>query len=318
MHRPDVGSYVDLSSLFSNSKTFADQLSEALYEDREFSERQLASLVLAKVYYHLQEYDDSMIFALGAGDLFRFENDGEFEETIISKCIDTYIALSASQNTAPYSSLKDTPHITLATSFASTVNEANVTASLTSPTTPFSHSTVPSKSLLSRESTTGPTNSTSDHVKDKSIPALDNASKAALQRIIERLFENCLREGRYKQVVGIAIEAQNLSVLRQVIKRVSENEGTSKSRLPEETPGPTEELMDYILSICMDIVQERGLRTRTLKLILDLLNEIPSPDYFSIAKCAVYLDQDKEASTLLTKLVVCISVQSLVYLIHYI
>jgi hypothetical protein len=63
--------------------------------------------------------------------------------------------------------------------------------------------------------------------------------------------------------------------------------------------------MEYVLDICMGVVQERSLRTEILRLILDLLNEIPTPDYFSIAKCVVYLNQDEEASTMLKKLVVC-------------
>jgi 26S proteasome regulatory subunit N2 len=56
----------------------------------------------------------------------------------------------------------------------------------------------------------------------------------------------------------------------------------------------------------MGVVQERSLRTEILKLILDLLSDIPTPDYFSIAKCAVYLDQDEEVSSMLKKLVVSI------------
>ena len=57
--------------------------SEALSEDTSFPERELASLVASKVYYHLQEYNESMVFALGAGRRFELENGGEFEETII-------------------------------------------------------------------------------------------------------------------------------------------------------------------------------------------------------------------------------------------
>lgn len=37
----------------------------------------------AKVYYQLQEYNESMVFALGAGKLFDIHHDGEFEETIL-------------------------------------------------------------------------------------------------------------------------------------------------------------------------------------------------------------------------------------------
>lgn len=40
-----------------------------------------------------------------------------------------------------------------------------------------------------------------------------------------------------------------------------------------------------------------------MKLILDLLNEIPAPDYFSIAKCVVYLNENSMASVILRQLV---------------
>lgn len=59
--------------------------SEALYEDEAFPERELAALVAAKVYYQLQEYNESMVFALGAGKLLDMHKAGEFEETILGK-----------------------------------------------------------------------------------------------------------------------------------------------------------------------------------------------------------------------------------------
>lgn len=133
----------------------------------------------------------------------------------------------------------------------------------------------------------------------------DRATQEALEKVIERLFESCLREGRYRQVVGIAVEARNLEVLRKVIKIAGEDSKKSNGKHAAGGPsGPAEELMEYVLDICMGVVQERGLRTEILKLILDLLNDIAAPDYFSIAKCVVYLNQDEEASTMLKKLVV--------------
>lgn len=101
--------------------------------------------------------------------------------------------------------------------------------------------------------------------------------------------------------MGIAVEAKNLEVLRRVIKRASDDEKAGK---PVEGGMGHAELMEYVLDICMGVVQERGLRTEILRLILDLLNDIPTPDYFSIAKCVVYLNQDEEASMMLKKLVV--------------
>ena len=195
------------------------------------------------------------------------------------------------------------PSRTLTTTFAAGSADGSA---LISPTTPFSQSTLPSKSLLSRASTDNtildPTfqPATKDGRSASVAQILDNSTEAALQRVIERLFESCLREGRYRQVVGIAVEAKNLEVLRSVIKRASEDETRPRPRLPRMAgQGPAEELMEYALGICMDVVQERSFRTEILRLILDLLNDIPNPDYFAIAKCVVYLDSDDEASTML-------------------
>ncbi|CAG8526274.1 17299_t:CDS:10 [Acaulospora morrowiae] len=70
---------------------------EILYENEHFPQRQLSALVASKVYYHLGEFDDSLTFALGAGDLFDASSKSEYVETIISKCIDKYIALRVQQ-----------------------------------------------------------------------------------------------------------------------------------------------------------------------------------------------------------------------------
>ncbi|PBP26368.1 proteasome/cyclosome [Diplocarpon rosae] len=288
----------DIDTLWTEVAGSIGQI-EALYEDESFPERQLASLVLAKVYYHLQSYNESMIFALGAGDLFRLDNEGEFEDEITSRCVESYIGISKAKHSAPKDSAKDGTLPTLATSFA--VDKSDTPAvGLTSPTTPFSQSTLPSKSLLSRVSTE---NVLAPAQLEGSDFVLDRQTQASLQKVIERLFESCMRNGRYRQVVGIAVEAQNLDVLRRVIKRASDDEKKSRGKQVEGIPGPTEELMEYVLDICMGVVQERSLRTEILRLILDLLSEIPTPDYFSIAKCAVYLDQDEDVSTMLKKLV---------------
>lgn len=241
---------------------------EALYEDESFPERELAALVAAKVYYNLQEYNESMVFALGAGKLFNLDNDGEFEDTIISKCVDTYIALSAMHNPATPASTVNQALPQLTTAFPSTANgAASTSAVLASPTTPFSQSTLPSKSLLSRQD--------SSTTFDPSLPGGGNAgipgahpSPLILQRgiqkqlhaIIEQLFERCYREGRYRQVVGIAVEARNLDKLRQAILRASEDQKKNKQARGGDLAERGEELMEYVLDICMGIVQERGLR----------------------------------------------------------
>lgn len=92
-----------------------------------------------------------------------------------------------------------------------------------------------------------------------------------LQATIRRIFESCYESGDYKQVVGIAIEARNLDVLRASILRASQDEKKKAGKKPATgVATKSEELMDYVLDICMNVVQERGLRnevsqTRYLK-----------------------------------------------------
>ena len=80
-----------------------------------------------------------------------------------------------------------------------------------------------------------------------------------LNAIINELFERSFRDGRYRQVVGIAVEARKLDVLRTAILRASEDEKKEDKKDADST-GRGKELMEYVLEICMDVVQERSLR----------------------------------------------------------
>lgn len=235
--------------------------SEELYEDESFTERELAALVAAKVYYHLGEYNESMAFALGAGKLFSLDQTGEFEDTIISKCVDTYIALSASRDPTLRATNSNQQPLQLSTAFPHhTDGAANTAAGLTSPTTPFSQSALPSRSLLSRENTASfdqaPTDPGAGLDSFPESIVQQRGIQKQLQRIIEQLFEQCFQSKRYRQVVGIAIEARNLDILRRVILRASADEKKDNG----ESTRHGKELMDYVLEICMSVVQERGLR----------------------------------------------------------
>lgn len=63
---------------------------EILHEDKKFQQHQLAALVASKVYYHLGSFEDSLTYALGAGELFDVNSHNEYVETTIAKCIDYY------------------------------------------------------------------------------------------------------------------------------------------------------------------------------------------------------------------------------------
>ena len=250
---------------------------EALYEDETFPERELAALVAAKVYYNLQEYDESMVFALGAGRLFELDKGAEFEDTIISKCVDTYIALSAMHHPAAPASTANQQPPQLTTAFPSTSNgAASTSAGLSSPTTPFSQSTLPSKSLLSRQDSV-PFDPTQPGGGNAGIsgahPApliLERGIQKQLYAVVEQLFERCYREGRYRQVVGIAVEARNLDKLREAILRASDDQKRGTTSNGQTSTEKGEELMEYVLDICMGVVQERGLRNEVSEVMKSL------------------------------------------------
>jgi 26S proteasome regulatory subunit N2 len=65
--------------------------------------------------------------------------------------------------------------------------------------------------------------------------------------------------GRYRHVVGIAIEARNLDVLKAAIVRA--NHDRDKSAAAKQGDNAKEDdLMEYVLELCMSVVQERSLR----------------------------------------------------------
>uniref|UniRef100_A0A8C9UAH9 26S proteasome non-ATPase regulatory subunit 1 n=1 Tax=Scleropages formosus TaxID=113540 RepID=A0A8C9UAH9_SCLFO len=74
---------------------------EVLYEDETFRSREFAALVASKVFYHLGAFEESLNYALGAGDLFNVTDDSEYVETIIAKCIDYYTKLRVENSELP-------------------------------------------------------------------------------------------------------------------------------------------------------------------------------------------------------------------------
>ncbi|RHY32693.1 hypothetical protein DYB32_002344, partial [Aphanomyces invadans] len=68
-------------------------LIESLSEEAAFSHRELAASVASKCFFHLEEYQDALRLALGAGKYFDVNVHSQYTETIIATCIDEYIAI---------------------------------------------------------------------------------------------------------------------------------------------------------------------------------------------------------------------------------
>eukprot|EP00048_Salpingoeca_helianthica_P022316 m.17581 g.17581 ORF g.17581 m.17581 type:complete len:928 (-) comp7164_c0_seq1:44-2827(-) len=63
---------------------------EVLSESEDFPHRQLAALLVSKVYYHLGEFDQALTFALVAGERFDPNSKNLFNITILENAIDLY------------------------------------------------------------------------------------------------------------------------------------------------------------------------------------------------------------------------------------
>jgi 26S proteasome regulatory subunit N2 len=55
--------------------------------------------LIAKVYYHLEDYQESVLYALEAGSFFDFKVKSTFTDCILSKGLDSYIQQKQRQYT---------------------------------------------------------------------------------------------------------------------------------------------------------------------------------------------------------------------------
>ncbi|CAH7676109.1 26S proteasome non-ATPase regulatory subunit 1 [Phakopsora pachyrhizi] len=205
---------------------------EILYEDEALppSTRSLAALVASKVYYHLGDLNESLQFALGAGERFDVERvgtagtDGEFVEVVVSECIDAYISLC-------------------------TAHENNSSVSDQNPTIEVDR---------------------------------------RMTNIVERMFSRCIETGEYRQALGIALESRRLDIIQLIASRYSSED---------------DDLLGYLMDASLNSVTNISFRNELLRLSVRLLgSQKNGPDYFSIAKCYVYLDDSQPAAQLLSEL----------------
>jgi len=91
-----------LRSLDALTDSFWPEISGAvekiqeLSKDKAFAEKELASIVAAKVNFHLGSLDSALHYALAAGSHFNINEQTQFATTLRALCIDEYILLKSS------------------------------------------------------------------------------------------------------------------------------------------------------------------------------------------------------------------------------
>ncbi|XP_009379347.2 26S proteasome non-ATPase regulatory subunit 1 homolog A [Pyrus x bretschneideri] len=192
---------------------------ESLYEDEEFDQhqRQLAALLVSKVFYYLGELNDSLSYALGAGSLFDVSEDSDYVHTLLAKAIDEYASLK------------------------SKAAESNAEAANVDP---------------------------------------------RLEAIVERMLNKCIVDGKYHQAMGIAIECRRLDILEEAITKSDNVHGT----------------LSYCINVSHSFVNLREYRREVLRLLVNVYQKLPSPDYLSICQCLMFLDEPEGVTSILEKL----------------
>ena len=75
--------------------------SEELLEDDQFADKSLVAILLAKLYFYLNDYDESLTYALKSGTYFDITKAGDdFTEILVNKCIEKYIKNIQSKQTS--------------------------------------------------------------------------------------------------------------------------------------------------------------------------------------------------------------------------
>ncbi|KAI6694006.1 hypothetical protein NL676_021716 [Syzygium grande] len=192
---------------------------ESLYEDEEFDQhqRQLAALLVSKVFYYLGELNDSLSYALGAGSLFDVSDDSDYVHTLLSKAIDEYASLKTKAAESKKEAVEVDPR---------------------------------------------------------------------LEAIVERMLDKCINDGKYQQAMGIAIECRRLDKLEEAITRSDNVHGS----------------LSYCINISHSFVYRREYRHEVLRLLVNVFQKLPSPDYLSICQCQMFLDEPEDVAQILEKL----------------
>jgi 26S proteasome regulatory subunit N2 len=67
------------------------QYRESLYRDTKFKNKQLAAILLSKLYFNLNDYKEALNYALESGNYFNVDDNSDFTEVLVNKSIEHYI-----------------------------------------------------------------------------------------------------------------------------------------------------------------------------------------------------------------------------------
>lgn len=111
-----------------------------------------------------------------------------------------------------------------------------------------------------------------------------------LTAVAEKMLKRCIDSGDFKLALGVAMEARRLDIVESILKDHCSN-----------TDGGVN-LINYVLDCSINVVGNREYRNKQLAAMVPIILSQKSPDYFSISKVIVQLNDNQLASRIFTDL----------------
>jgi 26S proteasome regulatory subunit N2 len=235
-----------LSQIIQVADVYWAELSEAvlrieeLYDDDSFPHKELAAMAASKLFYHLEQLDDALKYALASGELFDINNHSEFVDTLVNKCLDDYIG----QRKAAFEALEG----------EEAALEGKTDAEL--------------------------------------------GVNAQFSAVVEKVFAACMQERTYAHALGVAIESRRLDLVVVIMKAAQEGNVAAE---PHNSPVA---LLRHCYTLSRDVVQHRGFRNKLLLCLVTLYKGLEVPDYQSMARCLLILEDTKSMTAMLNGLII--------------
>ncbi|XP_059317768.1 26S proteasome non-ATPase regulatory subunit 1 homolog A-like [Lycium ferocissimum] len=124
--------------------------------------------------------------------------------------------------------------------------------------------------------------------KTKAAESNVEAAKAdpRLEAIVERMLEKCIVDKKYQQAIGMAIECRRLDKVAEAIVRSDNVDAT----------------LAYCSNVSHNFVSRRVYRSEVLRLLVEVYEKTPSPNYLSMCQWLMFLDKPEDVASILEKL----------------
>ncbi|XP_060212757.1 26S proteasome non-ATPase regulatory subunit 1 homolog A-like [Lycium barbarum] len=124
--------------------------------------------------------------------------------------------------------------------------------------------------------------------KTKAAESNVEAAKAdpRLEAIVERMLEKCIVDKKYQQAIGMAIECRRLDKVAEAIVRSDNVDAT----------------LAYCSNVSHNFVSRRVYRSEVLRLLVEVYEKTPSPNYLIMCQWLMFLDKPEDVASILEKL----------------